>query len=346
MRNLRLNKLYIYPTMNCNLNCKMCYTQALRKDDNRLELEDYKKIIAFLFQYGIRVIDISGGEPLMYSKLTELLKFIRKEYPILKVHLVTNGTRLIECENGLLDELKQVEKLMISLDSLYANKHNAITKKTDSYDQTLAGIKYVLKNQFKNIGINCVLTTENKDEIVKFLDFCFKNNIRYLNFLKLLYSTKSYNEIENQEYIHIYDEIKKWILEKDVTNKQEKLEIKILIPAKAFQVDIKDIVGKGKKIIGKVEYDPLLGCHAFTKEIVVLSNGMVTGCTALVENKNYYIGRINNLDAETFENRYTEMRNNIITKTKKIKQNECIGCECLSICRGGCPANNYICEKR
>lgn len=86
--------------MRCNLNCKMCYSGAYC-DPNRAKLEDltletYKEIIKKLYNHGVRVFDISGGEPLLRSDLFEIIKEI-KSYDDTTIYLVTNGTLISKC---------------------------------------------------------------------------------------------------------------------------------------------------------------------------------------------------------------------------------------------------------
>ena len=87
----------IISTTICNLNCKNClnYTPYI-KNSNHFPLEELKKTIEIYFKNVDRVglFQVSGGEPLLYPHLRELLEYIADNYreKIYVLNLVTNGT--------------------------------------------------------------------------------------------------------------------------------------------------------------------------------------------------------------------------------------------------------------
>lgn len=60
-------------TNKCNENCKFCY----RKICNDNSLEQNKKIFDNLSQIKVDKITFSGGEPLLYGSLFELVDYIK-----------------------------------------------------------------------------------------------------------------------------------------------------------------------------------------------------------------------------------------------------------------------------
>ncbi len=87
----------ILPTDACNLRCKAClnFTTYIKKFKHQ-PIEKLKKEIDLYF----RNVDytglffISGGEPLLYPKLAELIEYIESNYDdkIYEIGIVTNGT--------------------------------------------------------------------------------------------------------------------------------------------------------------------------------------------------------------------------------------------------------------
>ena len=75
-------------TDKCNLRCVYCRSEdSIHYNDNLindcLSLYDYKFIINGLAQVGISKIRFTGGEPLLYPNLIELIKYTRFELKVL-----------------------------------------------------------------------------------------------------------------------------------------------------------------------------------------------------------------------------------------------------------------------
>jgi hypothetical protein len=88
----------IYPTTKCNLNCDRClaFTSCIRKhtvktlDEAKKEVNAFFNIVDFVPWF-----QISGGEPLLYQHLAELVAFIGANYRVKigeRFEIVTNGT--------------------------------------------------------------------------------------------------------------------------------------------------------------------------------------------------------------------------------------------------------------
>lgn len=88
----------------CNLHCPFCHNPELVRPD-MLENEFYLSHETVLKELSkregfIEAVCITGGEPLIYSRLSKLIESIRK-YTSLFIKLDTNGTRPNELENIL-----------------------------------------------------------------------------------------------------------------------------------------------------------------------------------------------------------------------------------------------------
>jgi len=97
----------------------------------------------------VKVLDVTGGEPLLRKDIHEVLAYARKA-GFRKIILNTNGLLLDSCE----DCLKYVDTLSISLDSLSPKKlqeiyhvdETAITKILNNINSTVTGVLLVQKN--------------------------------------------------------------------------------------------------------------------------------------------------------------------------------------------------------
>jgi len=75
-------------------------------------------------------ITFSGsGEPTLYSRLGELVSYIKKNYPQYKVALITNSSLLFN--NDLLDEISQLDLIVPSLDAATEEVYQKINRPTN-----------------------------------------------------------------------------------------------------------------------------------------------------------------------------------------------------------------------
>lgn len=101
----------------CNMTCPHCYASAKRNKKQSVELskEQSKKLLKILWEYGIKVIIFSGGEPLMRKDILSLISFAKDLG--FQCHLSTNGVLITKEVAKALSELK-VSYVGISIDGL------------------------------------------------------------------------------------------------------------------------------------------------------------------------------------------------------------------------------------
>ncbi|KAI9763322.1 MAG: hypothetical protein M1840_000587 [Geoglossum simile] len=82
-------------TRKCNYECDFCFHTA--KTSHVESLDAAKKGLRLLKDAGMRKINFSGGEPLLYPKLLgQLVMFCKDELHVESVSIVTNGSRVME----------------------------------------------------------------------------------------------------------------------------------------------------------------------------------------------------------------------------------------------------------
>ena len=75
----------------CNLRCSWCDTEYAFRDGMRMSVG---KVIAEIDQFGVEMVEVTGGEPLLQPKVYELmLRLIKKKYLVL---LETGGSLSIK----------------------------------------------------------------------------------------------------------------------------------------------------------------------------------------------------------------------------------------------------------
>ena len=93
-----INYARISLTEKCNLRCVYCMPDdvSFNEYENTLSLNDYKFIINGLSQIGITKIRFTGGEPLLYEGLSEIIRYTYEECNINDIAITTNGIGLYE----------------------------------------------------------------------------------------------------------------------------------------------------------------------------------------------------------------------------------------------------------
>lgn len=208
-----INYARISLTDRCNLRCVYCMPSNVKFDkdyiNNELSFNDYKFIIKGLSEIGITKIRFTGGEPLLYPNLKELIKFTYEECNIDDIAITTNGIGLATMARELREcGLKTVN---ISLDSLKEFKYKSITNGGDLkyvLDSVMTCIKLGIK-----VKINCVaIDGFNEDELFDFISLAtnYPIDVRFIELMPIgegraLYSSGYFNLkefIENTEGLY------------------------------------------------------------------------------------------------------------------------------------------------
>ncbi len=141
----------LIPQKVCSLNCVYCEVGKTTKlTVDRMEYVKYDKVIAELKQFmshmpKIDYITFSGsGEPTLNSCIGEVLNFIKKNYPLIKTAVLTNGTLFYNQQ--LRTELLQADVILPSLDAASQPAFEQINRpysslKVETYIQGLIDLR-------------------------------------------------------------------------------------------------------------------------------------------------------------------------------------------------------------
>ncbi|MGB8983941.1 MAG: radical SAM protein [Anaerolineales bacterium] len=189
-----------YVTMQCNLNCTYCEDFGSRRNHQVTPappLEDAKKILSVI-RTGVDRLWLTGGEPLMYPEIPELLAYAREELNFREISLITNGTlpgtrqnlttettantekkRLKSSVDSVLSVVKNLDRLIISLDAIDPQTLNSVSVPEAYAETVIANVRAAASLQkahnFKLI-LNAVITPETLPNMESLLAFCIENN--------------------------------------------------------------------------------------------------------------------------------------------------------------------------
>ncbi len=167
-------RLFVELTNKCNLRCKHCYGGFGFNNDKSLDVEQLKQVIHDASESGAYQLDLTGGEPMLYPHINELLEFAYKEGML--VRIFTNLTLLTEKSLNMLIKYG-VKEIVTSLDSCYANAHDIFRGQNGCFDKTINAIK-ILKKKNMPVSVNTMIGNHNKDDIDTLVMFISELNVK------------------------------------------------------------------------------------------------------------------------------------------------------------------------
>lgn len=158
-------------TTRCNLRCIMCSHWRLRPHVT-MPLEDAKRYIDQIAEWGVPLIDLSGGEPFMHQQIYEIIDYASKKG--LDINITTNAMLLtrkaIERIMG-----SRVTRLQISLDAPDEETHDRIRGRKGSFRKVMAAVRMLNKARLsrarkgRSLGLN-LTTVIQHDNFTKLVD--------------------------------------------------------------------------------------------------------------------------------------------------------------------------------
>lgn len=147
------------------MKCIHCYDESCISNKEELSLKDFKYVIDELDRYGIKNIQLIGGEPLIASDITDMLRYAADK--IKSVTLFTNASLITE---NIAAILKQYHiKIAISVYSCLSEMHDKVTQVTESHKQTIHGTgllkKYNIKFRIANVQMNGITIGDKNTEL-------------------------------------------------------------------------------------------------------------------------------------------------------------------------------------
>jgi MoaA/NifB/PqqE/SkfB family radical SAM enzyme len=167
MRGLEPTFASINVTNRCNESCPMCRVWGL--PDQELSLPALERILVDLKQFGIRVIEVSGGEPFLRPDIFAIFTLLERLGFLCTV--TTNGTLLTTETIGRLGEVRGLLQLAVSLDTLQHERYRLL-RGSDLLDRVLANIDLLAGARLPfTLKLNMTLNPLNSDELFAILDF-------------------------------------------------------------------------------------------------------------------------------------------------------------------------------
>ncbi len=145
----------------CNLACKHCYSISADKDfPGELSTEEVFRVMDDLKAFGVPVLILSGGEPLLRSDIFDISS--RAKSMGFYVGLSTNGTLI---DDGNIERIAEVgyDYVGISIDGV-RDTHDRFRRRTGAFDASMKAIRLCHRYGIK-IGMRFTMTQDNAHEL-------------------------------------------------------------------------------------------------------------------------------------------------------------------------------------
>ncbi len=168
----------------CNLSCQHCYASASNKDfAGELDTSEVFRVMDDLHASGVRVLILSGGEPLMRPDIFEIARRAREMG--MYVGLSSNGT-LINEHNIADIAAAGFDYIGVSLDGIGAT-HDRFRGLDGSFEQSMHGIRLCHAHGLK-VGIRFTMTEHNAHDLPALLQLMRDEHIDKFYFSHLNYA--------------------------------------------------------------------------------------------------------------------------------------------------------------
>jgi MoaA/NifB/PqqE/SkfB family radical SAM enzyme len=159
-------------TNKCNLRCAMCdFWKDSAELANGITLKESAKLFEDLHSFGVRMIQLTGGEPFLRGDLMDILRAAKGKG--LSIAIVTNGTLITE--ENVLEFARNIDVVYISLDAPDLKQHEEIRGVEGVFERITKSIRLLVsavkENSLKvKINLSATITAgslHEPEEMVK-----------------------------------------------------------------------------------------------------------------------------------------------------------------------------------
>lgn len=324
-----LKQAEVVLTQACTLRCSSCFEKKWGYHaESTMAIEDLKKIVDFCNESGVKYLFLTGGEPLLYPHLIEILEYIQNKGYSLKPTIATNGLKL--ADENIAKQLIKAGIVYIDI-SLKGSSSEEWIKST-GYDGYAMQIKAIRNLASLPIDFTCsmVVTMNNIQSVCNAVQHALDNGGRQFSFTF---------EIDN-----------------DNTNSEGTMYLRnhnpqTLISAFLAQANQLDNITNDwwieysfplcvytKEQLNRLHGKLASPCQVHLQDAVTFSPSMdLLSCDMFMDESLGRLGRDFNTYEEFLKWRSHAPYHDAVNKLRRYPSNECSDCVHLSACLGGCP---------
>ena len=200
----KLRQCTIVLTRACNLRCEFCYVKDAGYDHkDMLSYENLLRIVDFCGEAGMKYIFFSGGEPLTYPHILDILTYIKNTKPMIISAIATNGVLLEDfafCKNLVDSGVGYVD---ISMKGTNPTGWKNTTG-YDGYSKQLCGIRNLAATSLE-FTCSMVVTKDNVSTFCDAVQAAIDNGAKSFSFTFVIDNNESISK--DEKYLEENDPI-------------------------------------------------------------------------------------------------------------------------------------------
>ena len=205
IEDLRVQRLDIYLTFQCNLRCKHCFVGSDLGKPIFFSVNSVKNIFNMARSWHTTDVAFLGGEPTVYPHLVDVCEYAF-ESGMKDVRIITNGTRpFLHFLNKYTFSKKPL--ISFSIDGASPEVHDRV-RGNGAFNQMILSINHARKLGYRTCGITSI-GNHNKSNLHSILDLAQRLTLEYLT---IHYVSERGNATEDmvippEEWLKIMDEV-------------------------------------------------------------------------------------------------------------------------------------------
>ena len=203
---MKYSRLKISITNVCNLNCKHCYL-----DESNyvfLDVDRIKDLLKQAKEIGVKIVDITGGEPTAHPNFIEIIDYAKK-LGFEKINVSTNGVKINKDDKLLKGLIRDKVECHISLDAVSNEKLNLI-RGNDIFFELEKTFKLLKKNNV-DFTIRYSLNKLNYKDVDEMIEYAERLGVNIsIGATQLVGHADKDLIINNKEFEEVRDVIKKY----------------------------------------------------------------------------------------------------------------------------------------
>ncbi|MDD2498356.1 MAG: radical SAM protein [Desulfitobacteriaceae bacterium] len=320
MSQRQITYLNIELTNQCGLQCAHCSSSSSFDGTDYIAPNRVLRLLDEGKKLGAKCLSISGGEPLLYPYLNEIIEYANTTGYTIRIYtsgiITKDGVELRSiAEETLKSFVGKIDTIIFSLHSHLATLHDGITCKKGSFDLTTKAIRAAIK-----IGliteIHTVPMSVNYKDIPHLISLGEDIGVRQVSFLRLVPQGRCVNNphlmmnvAETKQFVEILNE-----MDSPVLKLRKGAPYKCLFIEKAGE------------------------CSAGKDKILISPDGSVHPCEAFK-----FSSSRSNINTQSLTDIWMEdSMLNQIRMLDILQISECNTCGNINVCHGGCPGQRYL----
>jgi radical SAM protein with 4Fe4S-binding SPASM domain len=304
-------EIHFSVTNKCPMKCRHCYVEADKELPNELSISYLKKIIDIIADMGLFHVAFGGGEPFARDDFLELVKYTRGRDIVPNV--TTNGFYIDE---KIAKQCNIFGQINVSIDGI--GRNYKILRGFDGFKIANKAVK-LLRKYNKNVGINCVVSKNNFDQLEEIVKYARTNKLKSVLFLRYKPSGRARNnyyknKLTNEQNKKIYPLLMKFL---------RKYKIRLHLDCSFVPM-----ICYHKPPLKIMDFFSIDGCEAGNVLAGILPDGRFNACSFCSDDGGNIFDLKEQWKSSDYLNKYREW-------FKQAKE-PCKSCKYLKICKGGC----------